>query len=300
VLDSWLIGGLTLAAGLYGLYALRAEWRAEGIDVGRAPEWWPFDVVAWRGLVRAGPMGAVEAPLMGGAIIASGLEQAALGDALRALAYAVLALMIAVFLLNRPSPLVVPRLRGLPGAIEEWREGAAGPGPEPAPSSLRIERRRSPNFAPGRDGHMPRGIVVHTTDGSFAGAVAWLSNPESRVSAHYVVGLDGRVLQLVDEGDTARHAGRVRDPTAALIGGDDDPNLFTVGIEFEDGGDPEHVARPDEQYAAGAALIGAVAGRWGIPLDREHVIGHREVFAAKLCPGNLDVERLVAEARAHS
>lgn len=101
----------------------------------------------------------------------------------------------------------------------------------------------------------------------------------------------------MDEADTARHAGRIRDATASLID-EENPNLYTVGIEFEDGGDPIEVARSDAQYAAGAALITAAASRWGIPLDREHVIGHREVFAAKACPGNLDVDRLVEEASA--
>jgi N-acetylmuramoyl-L-alanine amidase len=100
----------------------------------------------------------------------------------------------------------------------------------------------------------------------------------------------------VDEQDTARHAGRVREPTASLVT-DENPNMYTVGIEFEDGGEPEQVRRPDAQYAAGGRLITAVARRWGIPLDREHVIGHREVFSAKSCPGNLDIERLIEEAR---
>ena len=55
--------------------------------------------------------------------------------------------------------------------------------------------------------------------------------------------------------------------------------------------------RPAAQYETGAALIAEVASRWRIPLDRDHVIGHREVFAAKDCPGNLDLERLIARAR---
>ncbi len=37
--------------------------------------------------------------------------------------------------------------------------------------------------------------------------------------------------------------------------------------------------------------------RWGIPTDREHVIGHHELFAEKDCPGNLDVDRLIRECR---
>jgi glycosyltransferase involved in cell wall biosynthesis len=108
--------------------------------------------------------------------------------------------------------------------------------------------------------------------------------------------LDGRVVQFVDEEDTARHAGRVRDPSARLAQQAGDPNLYTIGIEFEDGGDPEGVERTDAQYEAGSALIAAAARRWGIPLDREHVIGHRELFAGKSCPGNLEVERLLSEA----
>jgi glycosyltransferase involved in cell wall biosynthesis len=141
-----------------------------------------------------------------------------------------------------------------------------------------------------------RGIVVHTTVGGIDSAIAWFANPASGVSAHYLVGLDGRVVQFVAEADTARHAGRVKDPTTPLVDDDDDPNLYTIGIEFEDGGDPEGVHRPDAQYEAGGRLIGAVARRGRIPLDRDHVIGHREVFAAKSCPGNLDIERLIREA----
>jgi N-acetylmuramoyl-L-alanine amidase len=137
--------------------------------------------------------------------------------------------------------------------------------------------------------------VVHTTDGTYDSAASWFANPRSGVSAHYLVGLDGRVAQLVDEADTAHHAGRIRDPTASLVD-EPNPNLYTIGIEFEDGGYPLGVDRPDAQYAAGAALISGIAARWGIPLDRDHVIGHREVFAAKDCPGNLDVQRLVSEA----
>jgi len=164
----------------------------------------------------------------------------------------------------------------------------------------RMEKRRlpTPNFTPGRAGRRPLGVVLHTTAGSFGAAAAWFADPESRVSAHYIVGLDGEVAQLVDESDTAQHAGRVLDPSATLITGDEDPNLITIGIEFEDGGNPLEVERPNAQYRSGAALIAAASRRWGFPLDRAHVIGHREVFAAKACPGNLDVERMIAEATA--
>src|SRR5204863_1940446 len=89
------------------------------------------------------------------------------------------------------------------------------------------ERFSSPNFDTGRSGHRPFMIVVHTTVGSFAGTVNWFSLERSNVSAHYLVGLDGRLAQFVDEGDTARHAGRVRHPTAKLLA-DENPNLYSV------------------------------------------------------------------------
>src|SRR5439155_689507 len=76
-----------------------------------------------------------------------------------------------------------------------------------------------------------------------------------------------------------------------------DANCSSVGIEFEDAGEPDAAPRTADQYAAGAALMREIAERWSIPLDREHVVGHREVDASQTCPGNLDIDRLVEEAR---
>ena len=155
----------------------------------------------------------------------------------------------------------------------------------------------TPHRERGRRAQAPRMVVVHTNVGTFESTLAWFAEPSSGVSAHYLVALDGRVARFVDEADTARHAGRVRRPTAALAS-NANPNRYTIGVEFEDGGDPHGVARTSEQYEAGGVLVAEIAGRWGIPLDRAHVLGHRELFAAKDCPGNLDVELLVEEARA--
>ena len=163
---------------------------------------------------------------------------------------------------------------------------------------MRIESFRTPHFQTGRDGAEPRAIVVHTTVGTFISAVRWFASPDSGVSAHYLVGLDGRVGRFVDETDTARHAGRVKDPTVVpwLVSGN--PNLVSIGIEFEDRGDPAGCVRTPAQYATGATLMTEIGSRWGIPLDREHVVGHREIYAPKSCPGNLDIERLIDQALA--
>ena len=142
----------------------------------------------------------------------------------------------------------------------------------------------------GRDGQRPGAIVVHTTEGTFEGTVTWFDRPDSGVSAHYLVGLDGRVGAFVDEGDAARHVGG-----AAKQG--DDPNLWTIGMEFEDGGEPNS-ERSDELYRVGARLIAEVAGRWQMPIDDRHVLPHHELDPRKTCPGRLDLPRLIREARA--
>lgn len=71
VLD-WLIGLVLVGADLYAVRVLRSEWRGtDGADPYQAPEWWPFDLPAWRALIRSGPAGAVEAVLVGASYLVS-------------------------------------------------------------------------------------------------------------------------------------------------------------------------------------------------------------------------------------
>ncbi len=140
-------------------------------------------------------------------------------------------------------------------------------------------------------------MVVHTTDGTFEGTVAWFGASASGVSAHYLVGLDGRVAELVPEEDTAFHAGCLVHPEIPVLG-EDPPNLVTIGIEFDDDGHPHDAARPAAQYRAGATLLAGISERWQIPLDRDHVLPHHLLNSEKTCPGNLDIDRLLDMARA--
>src|SRR3954454_10442612 len=52
-----------------------------------------------------------------------------------------------------------------------------------------------------------RWIIIHTTEGSTASAVATFQYPSSNVSAHYIVSRDGSVIQMVLERDVAYAAG---------------------------------------------------------------------------------------------
>jgi N-acetylmuramoyl-L-alanine amidase len=115
-----------------------------------------------------------------------------------------------------------------------------------------------------------------------------------RVSAHYGIGTHGAIHQYVGESDTAYHAGRSFEPVWTLLKPGTNPNLYTIGIEHE--GTAESLW-PDAMYTSSARLIAAVCNRWCIPIDRAHIVGHREIYARKTCPGNaVDLEHLVGLA----
>ncbi|MFH9676747.1 N-acetylmuramoyl-L-alanine amidase [Streptomyces sp. NPDC017405] len=107
-------------------------------------------------------------------------------------------------------------------------------------------------------------VVVHVTQGGYASAVKVFQDPAHGAAAHYVVRRDGRITQLVRELDVAFHAGNR------------EYNERSVGIEHE-GFVTDPASFTDALYAASARLTAAICGRYGIPVDREHIIGHAEV-----------------------
>lgn len=79
--------------------------------------------------------------------------------------------------------------------------------------------KASPNKS-SRAGTQISHIVIHTTQGTYAGSISWLINPDSNVSAHYIIrSSDGQITQMVREHDKAWHA-----RTA---------NSYSIGIEHE-------------------------------------------------------------------
>lgn len=154
----------------------------------------------------------------------------------------------------------------------------------------------TPNRHKGRAGFRPEAVVVHIMEGSLAATDSWFRSTESDVSAHYGVGKDGTVHQYVGETDTAFHAGRVWKPVWGNLKPGVNPNLYTIGIEHEGQGESDW---PDSMYDASARLIADVCTRWSIPIDREHIVGHREIYGRKTCPNHrVDFDRLIALARA--
>ncbi|MDH2428329.1 N-acetylmuramoyl-L-alanine amidase [Sphaerisporangium sp. TRM90804] len=111
-------------------------------------------------------------------------------------------------------------------------------------------------------------VIIHVTQGSYAGTISWFQNAASNVSAHYVVrSSDGAVTQMVRDKDVAYHAGNWG------------YNTRSIGIEHEG-----FVSEPswftDAMYRSSAALTRAMCDKYGIPKDRTHIIGHNQVPGA--------------------
>ena len=108
-------------------------------------------------------------------------------------------------------------------------------------------------------------IVIHDTESlNYAGTIQMFQNPDRQGSAHYVISRSGLVTQMVAEHDVAWHAGNW------------DYNTRSIGIEHEGYADIAGTYTTTE-YQASAQLAASICSRWGVPLDRSHVIGHSEV-----------------------
>ncbi|MGW8697832.1 N-acetylmuramoyl-L-alanine amidase [Streptomyces eurythermus] len=108
-------------------------------------------------------------------------------------------------------------------------------------------------------------VIIHVTQETYSDALAIFADPQKKVSAHYVVrSADGHVAQCVREADIAWHAGSWG------------YNTRSVGIEHEGWVDrPEYFT--DALYQQSARLTAAICAKYGIPRDREHIIGHYQV-----------------------
>ncbi len=82
-------------------------------------------------------------------------------------------------------------------------------------------------------------IVLHATVGEAGPSLAWLSNPESFVSVHYLIDRDGTIYQMVSESLRAWHAG------PSFYNGLSDWNNFSVGIEMVNRNDGVDTYEPE-------------------------------------------------------
>jgi N-acetyl-anhydromuramyl-L-alanine amidase AmpD len=108
-------------------------------------------------------------------------------------------------------------------------------------------------------------VVIHVPQATYPVTLKVFQDPGHGAATHYVVrSSDGHVAQMIRELDVAYHAGNP------------DYNERSVGIEHEG-----WVDRPgsftDTMYRSSARLTAGICDRYGIPKDREHIVGHVEV-----------------------
>ncbi|HEX9060865.1 MAG TPA: N-acetylmuramoyl-L-alanine amidase [Clostridia bacterium] len=139
-------------------------------------------------------------------------------------------------------------------------------------------------------------IILHTMVGTVDGANARFNTPNSQVSAHYGIGLDGKLYQWVDEDNVAFHAGNY------LV------NQSSIGIEHEDGTNPQtnpqgyNNPRPDALYETSAKLVADICKFYDFPADTDHIFRHEDVIDKQFypggtsCPDALDTNRIIRMA----
>jgi N-acetylmuramoyl-L-alanine amidase len=139
--------------------------------------------------------------------------------------------------------------------------------------------RPSLNFGTRKDGKTVTALILHYTGMRSAKcAEDWLCADESQVSAHYLVYEDGRIVQMVREGDRAWHAGK------SYWLGERDLNSASVGIEIANPGHHGYLDFPVAQIEAVIKLCRGIVRRHKI--IPEMVLAHSDIAPGrKVDPG---------------
>lgn len=138
---------------------------------------------------------------------------------------------------------------------------------EAAVSKPHVDRVELTDHKSSRDGTEIDHIVIHyTTSRNIEGTISHFKHGSPEVSAHYIVGRDGELVQMVPDAERAWHAGK------------SDMNARSIGIE--------HVAAAGdaitpEQARTSLALIRWLMQEYGISID--HVIPHVCVKPTSCC-----------------
>ena len=145
--------------------------------------------------------------------------------------------------------------------------------------TLNIVEHPSPNHAP--RGELPVDVLVlHYTELPLKESLDILSDDkrEGRVSAHYVLDLDGTVYRLVPEERTAWHAGK------SWWRGREALNATSIGIEIVNLHGDRH-DYPPQQIAALIELCKAILERHP-HIEPRNVLGHSDIAPQrKIDPG---------------
>lgn len=136
----------------------------------------------------------------------------------------------------------------------------------PKPS---FETILSPNHGGPRKKSISAIVIHYTASMSIEGTISWFKDTKAKVSAHYVIGRDGRVVQMVPDNLIAWHAGRsaMRPPN-----GEPNVNAFSLGIELVGTMDSGFT---DKQMASLYSLLEVLVATYKVKPER--VVGHLHI-----------------------
>ena len=113
-------------------------------------------------------------------------------------------------------------------------------------------------------------IIHHTAQDSTAQTLRTFTLPRTQVSAHYVIGRDGRVYHMLNDYLRAWHAG------VARWGNNTDINSSSIGIELDNNG-TEPFAEP--QITSLLTVLAGLKKTYGIPAA--NFIGHADIAPSR-------------------
>lgn len=139
-------------------------------------------------------------------------------------------------------------------------------------------------------------IVIHhnaTTNKDIA-MNTWVKGAHANTSAHYEV-TPTEIIGCVGEQYSAWHCGGTGGADKPKMS---NPNQRSIGIENVNSSGAPSWSVDHRTIVNTAKLVADICKRYGIPLDRQHVLGHKEVTATA-CPGGINVDEVVSLAKAY-
>lgn len=140
-------------------------------------------------------------------------------------------------------------------------------------------------------------ILHHCATNNVAWVLDAMTSGSKQVSANYVVSNEGKAFGVVDEQDRAWTSGSSTDGGKGAAW---DRRSITFEIENQTLAPDWFVS--DAAHETVARICADVSRRYGFPLNRDTVLGHRDLWTrfrasyATACPGGLDIDRIIRRA----
>jgi len=134
-----------------------------------------------------------------------------------------------------------------------------------------VEFIPSPNFSSRRNHNIDMIVIHYTGANRIASTLDWFQRKESQVSSHYIIGRDGRTVQMVQDEQKAWHAGY------SYWDGGYNLNKNSIGIELVG---TDGIEFTNYQYESLISLCFNLINKHEIPLTR--IVGHEHISGYKV------------------